>query len=237
MSLWSDFLTNDDLMMFKWAHYFPIYERHLSRFRNLDITLLEIGVSHGGSARMWKRFFGPHAKIVGIDINPLCAHAADEQVNVRIGSQTDPVFLDQVIAEFGVPDIVIDDGSHITEHVNFTFDHVYPKMPKNSVYLVEDLHTAYWPEWGGGYQKPDTFIERSKHMIDLLNADHSRGAVPPNDFTRTTGSMHFYDSVIVFEKQNIPRKYSLCTGTPLTETASAAAPVLNPVLLMPEDKQ
>ncbi|MDE3016006.1 MAG: class I SAM-dependent methyltransferase, partial [Pseudomonadota bacterium] len=176
MSLWDDFLTNqDDLRINKWAHYFPIYERHLQRFRNLDVTLLEIGVNHGGSLKLWKRFLGPYAKIVGIDINPQCVKAEEEQIQIRIGSQSDGAFLDGLLDEIGIPDIVIDDGSHVMKDVNVTFDYLYPKLLKNSVYLVEDLHTAYWEEYGGGAGKPDSFIERCKHFIDVLNADHSRG--------------------------------------------------------------
>jgi 23S rRNA U2552 (ribose-2'-O)-methylase RlmE/FtsJ len=215
MNLWADFLTNDDLLMHKWTHYFPIYERHIERFRNRDVTLLEIGVSHGGSLRMWSRFLGPYAKIVGIDINETCKLAENSEVNVRIGSQADPAFLDSVIAEFGVPDIVIDDGSHMMEHVNATFDHLYHKLPKNSVYLVEDLHTAYWEEYGGGLRHPGSFIEKSKHLIDSLNADHARGQLQPDEFTRHTSGMHFYDSVIVFEKQTLASKRDMPIGKPL----------------------
>jgi hypothetical protein len=46
-----------------------------------------------------------------------------------------------------------------------------------------------------------------------LNADHSRGAVAPTDFTRSTLSMHFYDSMAVFEKGDCGKKYILQTGT------------------------
>lgn len=52
----------------KWAHYFPIYERHFSWYVNKSLTFLEIGVARGGSLQMWQRYFGPLAKIVGIDI-------------------------------------------------------------------------------------------------------------------------------------------------------------------------
>jgi hypothetical protein len=38
------------------------------------------------------------------------------------------------------------------------------------VYLVEDLHTAYWDEFGGGLKKEGTFIEFCKGLIDELNA-------------------------------------------------------------------
>ena len=215
MSLWSDFLTNQDLLIHKWKHYFPVYERHLERFRNQDVLMFEIGVSHGGSLRMWKRWLGPHARIVGIDIDPRAAGAEEDQVDVRIGSQSDLGFLEGLIAEFGVPDIVLDDGSHVMGDVNATFDFLYPRVSKNGVYMVEDMHTAYWDEYGGGVGHPDSFIERSKGFIDRLNADHARGALAPDAFTATTRSMCFYDSFVVFEKGGTTRKHAPKTGTPL----------------------
>jgi hypothetical protein len=81
--------------------------------------------------------------------------------------------------------------------------------------MVEDMHTAYWDEYGGGVGRPDSFIERSKGFIDRLNADHARGAVPPDAFTATTRSMCFYDSFVVFEKGGTTAKHAPKTGTPL----------------------
>ena len=200
VNLWSEFQTNEKLEIHKWKHYFPIYERHFERFRNRTLTLIEIGVARGGSLQLWKRCLGPFAKIVGVDINPSCKKAEEDQIEIRIGSQNNPKFLQGIIDEFGAPDIVIDDGSHVMADIEASFQFLYPRMDKNGVYLVEDLHTAYWKEKGGGLEKPTSFIEKSKTLIDSLNADHSRGALPPSDFTKSTLSMHFYDSVIVFEK-------------------------------------
>jgi len=77
MNLWQDFLTNEGKRMHKWVHYFPIYERHFAWYRNKSLTFLEIGVARGGSLPMWQRFFGPLAKIVGIDHEESCkAHEA-----------------------------------------------------------------------------------------------------------------------------------------------------------------
>jgi len=45
-------------------------------------------------------------------------------------------------------------------------------MLKNGIYMVEDLHTAYWEEYEGGLRKSSTFIELCKNLIDELNADH-----------------------------------------------------------------
>ena len=203
MNLWQDFLTNHDLPIGKWVHYFPIYERHLAGWRNKDIVVLEIGVAGGGSAQMWNRFFGPRARVVGIDIDPSCAQHAKMGVSIRIGDQADPVFLAELVKEFGPPDIVIDDGSHRMEHVQKTFLHLYPLMPKNGVYIVEDLHTAYWPAYGGGVNSPDSFINVCKHFIDQLNATYTHGELAPDLMTRDTYSISFYDSVVVFEKGGV----------------------------------
>lgn len=192
----------------KWEHYFPIYERHFSRFINQSLVMIEIGVADGGSLQMWRNYFGPLAKIVGIDINPKCKEYEEPGIFVRIGDQSDHAFLQKVIAEFGVPEIVLDDGSHIMKDVNASFDFFYPLMARNSIYMVEDLHTAYWENNGGGVNNPKTFVNRVKGFIDLINADISRGAIPPNQFSKETFSINIYDSIICLEKGHIFRKVS-----------------------------
>jgi len=200
MSLWAEFLNHRGRTIHKWKHYFPAYERHFSRYVNRPLTFFEVGCGEGGSLQMWKRYFGPHAQIVGIDIRPECAAFEEDQVSVRIGDQADPAFLASVVQEFGSPDIVLDDGSHIMEHIAATFAFLYPRTAADGVYMVEDLHTAYWDEYGGGLRRPGTFMELCKHLLDELNAEWSRGTLPPTDFTRTTQSMHFYDSIAAFER-------------------------------------
>jgi hypothetical protein len=206
MSLWQDFLTNDGKVIHKWVHYFPIYERHFAWYRNKSLTFLEIGVSKGGSLAMWQRYFGPMARIVGIDINPACKVHEAPGIFVRTGDQSDERFLSRVIEEFGIPDVVLDDGSHQMEHIAKSFLYLYPQMPKNGMYLVEDLHTAYWEEYGGGSTNPNTFINLAKGFVDRLNAGHTRGAIQPDFITRQTFAISFYDSVIAFEKGDVFRK-------------------------------
>jgi hypothetical protein len=214
MTLWQDFLTNQDRLIQKWKHYFPIYERHFQRFVNTDVVVFEIGVSHGGSLQMWKRYLGPHARIIGIDIDARMKAVEEDQIEVRIGSQSDARFLSEVVAELGTPDIVIDDGSHVMSDVHASFEALYPLVPRNGVYLVEDLHTAYWADYGGGLGQPASFVERCKRLVDELNADHSRGSLEPSEFTRTTLSIHFYDSIVVFEKGRHTAKLDVQIGKP-----------------------
>lgn len=212
MNLWQDFLINDQKIIDKWSHYFPIYERHFSNWRNRSITFIEIGVGQGGSLQMWQRFFGPLAKIIGLDIDPQCMAHAAPGIFVRIGDQSDHGFLQSVLDEFGIPDIVLDDGSHLMQPTLRSFQFFYPQMPKNAIYLVEDLHTAYWEEYGGGLSKPDTFISFAKKCVDQLNADHARGKVKPDMITRETFGIYFYDSIVCFEKGDVWWKNDLTTG-------------------------
>ncbi|MBF0159405.1 MAG: SEL1-like repeat protein [Magnetococcales bacterium] len=164
---------------------------------------------------MWKRYLGPHATIVGIDINPMCRYFEEDQVFVRIGSQSDTAFLQAVLDEFGTPDIILDDGSHMQSHVMASFNFLYHKLSNNGIYMVEDLHTAYWTEYEGGLRSPSSFMELCKKLLDDLNADHSRGANPPNPFTRDTVAAHFHDAFVVFERGHHSCSREQTTGNDL----------------------
>ncbi|MGA8031223.1 MAG: class I SAM-dependent methyltransferase, partial [Casimicrobiaceae bacterium] len=82
------FLRNRDALLNKWFHYFDVYDRHFARFRGREIVMVEIGVYHGGSLGMWKSYFGPQTRLVGVDINPRARKFADEQVDIVIGDQS-----------------------------------------------------------------------------------------------------------------------------------------------------
>ncbi len=206
MNLWQAFKTHQGKPINKWMHYFPIYERHLSGWRNKNLTFIEIGVSEGGSLQMWQRFFGPMATIVGIDIDPKCKAHQERDIHVRIGDQSDTKFLASIIAEFGTPDVILDDGSHVMADIWKSFEFLYPKLSKNGLYIVEDLHTAYWEQFGGGVNNPGSFINISKTFIDKLNADYVPGVITQDFMTRFTFAISFYDSMVVYERGVIPIK-------------------------------
>ena len=190
--------------VYKWSHYLDIYERHLSTYRGTPLFFLEIGVSAGGSLEMWRRFFGAKATIVGIDIDEACQSRVDPPNVVRIGSQTDPPFLQKVVDEFGPPDVILDDGSHIGSHQQKSFETLFPRLKEGGLYMIEDMHTSYWPDWEGGYRRKGSAIEYVKQMIDDLHAwYHNRPtASPARD---EINAIHIYDSVVVLEKRRKSR--------------------------------
>jgi hypothetical protein len=195
------FLNNPGKRLHKWMHYFDIYERHFERFRDRQPVVLEIGVMGGGSLEMWKAYFGPGCKVIGIDVNPACKEHEAEDIEVFIGSQDDPSVINAVTASYPQIDIAIDDGSHRSPHMISSFNLLYHRVSPNGVYFVEDTHTNYWPDYEGGLNKPGTFIEFCKSKVDEIGAATSHGALEPTPFTASTDSITVYDSVVVFEKR------------------------------------
>lgn len=190
-------------LVHKWCHYFEIYDRHFARFRGQPITIVEFGVSQGGSIQMWRHYFGPQVRIFGVDINPNCKQFEEPGVQIFIGDQGDREFLRKMAETLPTIDVLIDDGGHTMEQQIRTYKALFPKVAPNGVYLCEDLHTSYWREFGGGYRRHSTFIEFAKGFVDALNAWHSREPqrLAVSDFTRSVHSVHFYDSVVVVEKR------------------------------------
>ncbi len=209
------FRDNTGHLIHKWHHYFEIYDRHFARFRGQPVQMLEIGVSQGGSLQMWRQYFGPEARITGIDINPACKSFADEHTQILIGDQEDPAFLQQVADSMPRIDILLDDGGHTMGQLRTTFDQLFPRIDAHGVYLAEDLHSCYWPEYGGGLREPASFLEFSKGLIDQLNAWHSKEPkrLQVDAFTRSAHSMHFYDSILVIEKRPMAAPEHSTTGT------------------------
>ena len=217
------FGANTGNLINKWQHYFEIYDRHFARFRGTQVNVLEFGVAHGGSLLMWKDYFGAQARIFGVDNNPHCKSLECDRVEITIGDQADREFLRGLSAQLPRIDILIDDGGHTMQQQITTFEEMYARVDAHGVYLCEDLHTSYWPDWGGGYGNSDTFIEFSKRLIDQLNAWHSIDAqrMPVTELTRSAHALHFYDSVLVVEKRPGEKPSNVKTGVPQIPTAPA----------------
>jgi len=203
----------------KWQHYFEVYHRHFARFRRRRPVVMEIGIWHGGSLQMWKKYFGRGARIVGVDIDPRCKAFAEDAVEVVIGDQSDRAFHAELRRRYPHVDILIDDGGHHMHQQITTFEELFPHVQPHGVYLCEDLHTSYIADYGGGHRKHGTFVERAKTLVDSLHGFHGgKPLVDPalreDDFTRSAQSVHFYDSVVVVEKRPMSEPKSLRIGQP-----------------------
>jgi hypothetical protein len=206
------FETNQGRSIQKWDHYFDIYHKHFARFVGRSPRVLEIGVAHGGSLAMWHHYFGQGAMILGMDIDSRCRQFAEANTTIIIGDQGNRQLMKTVAMENGPFDIVIDDGGHTMMQQIVSLEELLPATSAHGVYLVEDLHTSYWAEYGGGLGRGGSFIEYAKALVDNLNGWHLREGGGVTDFTQSTRSMTFYDSVLVIEKQPLEPPRTCSTG-------------------------
>ena len=149
-------------------NYCEKYERTLRMERPGKYKILEIGVLLGQSLQMWAEYFF-NSTIVGIDINEKCAEFESGNIEVEIGSQVDPEFIQQVIEKYGEFDLIVDDGSHQQKHVIKTFEILFASLKSGGLYVVEDSCCSYWPLYGGGYKHAGTSIEYFKNLVDDVN--------------------------------------------------------------------
>jgi len=209
------FDNNTGRLITKWKHYFEVYDRHFSKYRGKEVVMLEIGVFQGGSLQMWREYFGPKAKIYGIDIDPRCKDFEEENIEIFIGSQSDRNFLSEVKKKIPKIDILLDDGGHTMNQMRVSFDELFGHIKEDGTYLCEDTHTCYHWRYGGGIRRKGSFTEYCKNIIDDINAWHSeQKSFRINEFTRSVHSIHFYDSIILIEKRKMEAPASLASGTP-----------------------
>ena len=170
--------------------------------------MLEIGIFKGGSLNLWRQMLGEKAIIYGIDINPDCEAYNGLSAQVRIGSQDDPWFLNNVVKEMGGLDIVLDDGSHIAAHQRASFEVLFPLLTEGGLYVIEDLHTAYWPAWDGGLKRRGTAIEFLKDKVDQMHAHYWRRGRNTSRKIPQIESIQFFDSIAVIRKKTqLPRHH------------------------------
>jgi hypothetical protein len=194
------FASNTGPVVNKWHHYIPLYERYFRPYRNTPVHLLEIGVARGGSLDIWRKYFGPEAVIYGIDIDPDCAKFDGKSGQVRIGSQADPEFLRTVAAEMGHIDIVLDDGSHEMAHIEASLRTLFPLLSNGGIYMIEDLHTAYWRRFGGGISSSDNFFAAVRRMTDDMHHWYHNDGVENPELAGFITGIHVHDSMVVIDK-------------------------------------
>lgn len=195
----------------KWGRhwYAQHYETHFRPLRRHKLTLLEIGIGGydrpedgGGSLRMWRTYF-PQAQIVGIDIYDKRPHE-ERRIRTFRGSQVDAEFLDKVMKEIGPVDIIIDDGSHINEHVLQTFDLLFPRLAPHGLYVIEDLQTAYWKTYGGtsgNEAHTPTSLTLLKNLVDGLHfAEYELPHYSPSYTDTHVVGLHFYHNIAFIQK-------------------------------------
>lgn len=195
LEIYKSYLASPFLSL-KHSAYFQVYEELLSKYRNKKITFVEVGVLNGGSLFMWRDFFGPEARIIGVDFNPLAKRWEEYGFEIFIGSQSSPDFWRDFFSSIGMVDVLLDDGGHTNEQQIVTTHQSIPFIKDGGLLIVEDVHASYFKDFGNPSKY--SFINYAKLFVDGINARFPGVEVVKNMFRDAVYSAHFYDSIVAF---------------------------------------
>lgn len=191
-----DIYNRTPYLSIKHDSYFQVYEEVLSRFVDREFTFVEVGVLNGGSLFMWREYFGPRARIIGIDLNPAARRWEQEGFEIFIGSQSDPRFWEAFYSSVGEIDVLVDDGGHTNRQQIVCFHEAVSHVRNGGVILVEDVHASYLSEFGNPSRH--SFIRFVAHIVDRLNSRSSQLRVADDAYSEQIYSVSCYESIVVF---------------------------------------
>ena len=107
--------------------------------------LLEIGVCRGGSLAIWRELFPSAKDIIGVDNNlsqvqPWTHDHYREDARIQVHHMEMP---DPRIQNFGMFDLIIDDGGHGPKAVFPAFELCWSMLKPGGIYIVEDWHQDF----------------------------------------------------------------------------------------------
>ncbi|MGO9760983.1 MAG: class I SAM-dependent methyltransferase [Solirubrobacteraceae bacterium] len=176
--------------VWKWRHYFEIYERHLDRFRGTPVHIVEIGVLGGGSLQMWRDYFGPETHVYGIDIDPESRALERDGVEIFIGDQGDRSFWERFLETAPTIDVVIDDGGHTARQQAVTVESLLAHVRPGGVYICEDIF--------GPFQPFHSFVDGLTRPLSDIGMPLKRN--PASALQQQVASVHRYPILTVIEK-------------------------------------
>lgn len=135
--------------------YTTYYARHLRPRRRSITCVLEIGIGGGSdpddgghSLRMWRNYF-PRATVYGVDLFEKRL-AGESRIVALQADQSDADSLRRAVSGCPPFDLIVDDGSHVAQHIITSFEVLFPALLPGGLYAIEDLQTAYEEGQGGG---------------------------------------------------------------------------------------
>lgn len=207
-----------------WGHnYVEQYDQFFKELRHAPVNLLEIGFYHGSSAYLWDDYFThENAKLHHLDIDRSCyqyTQKLSSRSMLHMVDQSNHNDLQNFASQNGEFDIIIDDGSHIVDHQITSFKALFPFLKSGGIYIIEDLFSSYWKEYGGkGTRQHPQSSEKStteflKKLLDDINWVGAKNAYGSMDvcpdhiknslsyYQKNIKSMHFYSNICFIIKR------------------------------------
>lgn len=126
--------------------YLPIYQGLFENKRESARRVLEIGLGHGGSAKLWNDFF-VNADIHVLDINMswgLRCKLDSPRIHLKFGN----AYTQECVQSFEPEsfDILIDDGPHLLESMVFFITNYSKLLKPGGIMVIEDIPELEWTQ-------------------------------------------------------------------------------------------
>ena len=193
------YATHKGKVSTKWDTYLDVYEDMFRPIKYQPIDMLEIGVQNGGSLDIWSRYFPAARTLTGCDINPRCGNLKydDPRVQVIVGNVNEQPVFQQIVARSRSFDVIVDDGSHRSNDVISSFLTYFPLLKPGGVYIMEDMHCAYWEQFGGGVLNERGTAAFMRRLMDTVNSDHFRDVPDVGSLFQSFVSRAFFNKFVV----------------------------------------
>ncbi len=148
------------------------YEENFKKYREKEITLVEIGVRSGASLKLWSEYFSKESKIYGLDnLHDKNVHSVPineewtsaKNVEYIIGD----AYSENICNKIEKIDILIDDGPHTLESHVKLLELYLPKMNTGGVIVIEDI--SYDPNLI--YNNVPDHLKETSYVCDYGNYD------------------------------------------------------------------
>lgn len=147
--------------------YHRFYETILDPHKDNVRSVLEIGSNYGYGLNAWKEYF-PNAQIYGIDRKEKY-RIEKNRIKTFIGDYQDVEFMEGVLDEIGIPEVVIDDCDHNGQHMLNTFQLIFPRMQSGTWYFLEDMRDAKDPIMRDYLSTmTDNLLRSRRHGVGIL---------------------------------------------------------------------
>ena len=183
----------------KYDSYLTVYEHLFAPYKGKDIVFVEIGILGGGSLEVWKKYFGPGSRIIGVDIyDDLKASLEKDGFEIHIGDQASPQFWQNFYKEVGNIDILLDDGGHTNEDQKTTLRESIDHVNDGGLIIIEDTHTSYLKRFGN--PSKDSFIAFAKQLMDEITYRSCKilEEYKENKYNRSIYGIYIFESIVAF---------------------------------------
>ena len=125
--------------------YLELYETLLNKRKESATNILEVGIYHGGSIKLWHDYF-TNATIYGVDLSAIGVHLKYLELDrIKLLGNMD-AYSAKCIELLGQTrfDMVLDDGPHtLKSQIDFVTLYL-PLVKDDGILIVEDVQSIDW---------------------------------------------------------------------------------------------